>query len=194
MKSIVEESGRLAVLLPGDLSDRSFCEQLPTIAARELDGLDALVSNADKQISVENIADLPDDQWVSTFETNILATFRISKAALPHMPAGSTIVNATSIQTYKPSAHLLDYASTKAAINNFTKGLAQQVAPRGIRVRQWHQLPFGPRSKFQAGSHSRCCPTLAKTRHWDELDSPQNSLQPTCFSRRQNQVMSSVRR
>lgn len=134
VKSIIEDCGRLAILLPGDLSDRSFCEQLPSRAAAELGGLDALVNNAGRQISVENIAALTDAQWISTFETNIHAMFRISKAALPYMPAGSTIVNTTSIQAYKPSAHLLDYASTKAAINNFTKGFAQQVAQNGIRV------------------------------------------------------------
>ncbi|MGY5319328.1 SDR family oxidoreductase [Neomicrococcus lactis] len=134
IKSIVEESGQRAFLYPGDLTDAEYCERLVDEAAEQLGGLDALVNNAGRQISVEDIADLPDEQWVDTFNTNIHAIFRVTKAALKHMPAGSTIVNTTSIQAYKPSAHLLDYASTKAAINNFTKGLAQMLAPRGIRV------------------------------------------------------------
>ncbi|MBR7503282.1 SDR family NAD(P)-dependent oxidoreductase, partial [Mycobacterium tuberculosis] len=91
-------------------------------------------NNAGRQISGEDIADLSDEQWDATYQTNIAAIFRISKAAIPLLPAGSTIVNTTSVQAYSPSAHLIDYASTKAAINNFTKGLAQQLAPQGIRV------------------------------------------------------------
>ncbi|WP_449278443.1 SDR family oxidoreductase [Leucobacter sp. GX24907] len=134
VQGIIEEAGRTAVLLPGDISDRAVCEELVEHALSGLGGLDALVNNAGRQIAVEDIADLSDEQWVSTFETNIHAVYRITRAALPHMPAGSTIVNSTSIQAYAPSTHLLDYASTKAAINNFTKGLAQALAPQGIRV------------------------------------------------------------
>lgn len=134
IKALVESEGRKAALLPGDIGDKEFCERLVDDAVEQLGGLDALVNNAGRQISVEDIADLPDEQWVDTFNTNIHAMFRISKAAIKHMPPGSTIVNNTSIQAYKPSTHLLDYASTKAAINNFTKGLAQMLAPKGIRV------------------------------------------------------------
>ncbi|PRI11859.1 SDR family oxidoreductase [Leucobacter massiliensis] len=134
IKSFIEEAGRRAVLLPGDISEPGFCSELVERAVAELGGLDALVNNAGRQIAREDIAELPDEQWVDTFETNIHAIFRISQAAIPHLPAGSTIVNTTSIQAYSPSPHLLDYASTKAAINNFTKGLGQMLAPRGIRV------------------------------------------------------------
>lgn len=134
IKELVEEAGRRAYLLPGDISDRAFCEQLVVQAVDQLGGLDALVNNAGRQIAIEDIADLSDEQWVATFDTNIHAIFRISRAAIEHMPPGSTIVNTTSIQAYQPSTHLLDYASTKAAINNFTKGLGQMLAPRGIRV------------------------------------------------------------
>ncbi|SJM62793.1 SDR family oxidoreductase [Gulosibacter sp. 10] len=134
IKRCIEESGRRAVLLPGDLADPEFCERLVDRAAEALGGLDALVNNAGRQIAVADIADLRDEQWTATFETNIHAIYRVSKAALKHLPAGSTIVNSTSIQAYKPSETLLDYASTKAAINNFTKGLGQQLAPKGIRV------------------------------------------------------------
>ena len=130
----IRESGRKAVPLPGDIRDKAFCNQLVEDAVRELGGLDALVNNAGKQVIAESLMELPDDQWEETYNTNIHAMFWITKAALKHMPAGSTIVNTTSIQGYNPNEMLIDYASTKAAINNFSKGLGQQLAPKGIRV------------------------------------------------------------
>lgn len=134
IKSYIESSGQRACLIPGDISQRNFAEALVEEAVDRLGGIDALVNNAGRQIAVEDIADLSEEQWVATFETNIHAMFRICRAAVKHLAPGSTIVNTTSIQAYKPSSHLLDYASTKAAINNFTKGLAQMLASRGIRV------------------------------------------------------------
>lgn len=131
---VIRDTGRAAVALPGDIRDKDFCTQLVEDAVNELGGLDALVNNAGKQVISESVAELPDDQWVETFETNIFGMFRITKAALKHMPAGSTIVNTTSIQGYNPSPVLIDYASTKAAINNFSKGIGQQLAAKGIRV------------------------------------------------------------
>ena len=131
---LIEDAGRTALCLPGDLSDPEFCRDVVRQAADGLGGLDALVNNAGRQIAVKDIADLTDEQWEHTFATNIHAMFRVVKAALEFLPAGSTIVNSTSVQAYSPSAHLIDYASTKAAINNFTKGMATQLAPRGIRV------------------------------------------------------------
>lgn len=131
---IIRESGQKAVALPGDLRDKAFCDQLVEDAVRQLGGLDALVNNAGKQVITEDLAELPDDKWVETYETNMFATFRVTKAALKHLPEGSTIVNTTSIQGYNPNPVLVDYASTKAAINNFSKGLGQQLAPKGIRV------------------------------------------------------------
>lgn len=131
---VIRRAGRKAVPLPGDLSDPDYCREVVRRAAEELGGLDALVNNAGRQIAVEDIADLTDEQWEDTFRTNIHAMFRVSQAALEHLEPGSTIVNSTSVQAYSPSAHLIDYAATKAAINNFTKGLATQLAPRGIRV------------------------------------------------------------
>lgn len=131
---VIRRTGRKAVPLPGDLSDPDYCREVVRRAAEELGGLDALVNNAGRQIAVEDIADLTDEQWEDTFRTNIHAMFRVSQAALEHLEPGSTIVNSTSVQAYSPSAHLIDYAATKAAINNFTKGLATQLAPRGIRV------------------------------------------------------------
>lgn len=131
---LIEAEGRRAALLPGDLSDERYCADLVEQAVKELGGLDALVNNAGSQISVPRFADITDEQWKQTYEVNLHAMVRVTRAALPHLDAGATIVNSTSIQAYDPSDHLMDYASTKAAINNFTKGLATQLAPEGIRV------------------------------------------------------------
>ncbi|RNE48488.1 SDR family oxidoreductase [Corynebacterium alimapuense] len=131
---IIEASGRRAFLIPGDLRDADYCTSLVEDAVSQLGGLDAVVNNAGRQIAVESIEDLDDQQWEATFDANVRAIYRVTKAALPHLTPGATIVNSTSIQAYAPSSHLIDYASTKAAINNFTKGLSQQLAPRGIRV------------------------------------------------------------
>lgn len=130
----IEEAGRTAVGLPGDLMDREYRAGLADAAAEKLGGLDILVNNAGKQVVCETLEDLTDEQIDETFHINIKSMFTVTRAALAHMGPGSTIVNTTSVQAYEPSPNLLDYASTKAAINNFTKGLAQQVAPRGIRV------------------------------------------------------------
>lgn len=131
---IISESGRRAVVITADLIDAAACAQVVEQAVGELGGLDILVNNAGKQVATEGLADLPDDQLEQTFAANILAMFRVTRAALPHLPAGSSIINTTSIQAYQPSPTLLDYAATKAAINNFSKGLAEELAPQGIRV------------------------------------------------------------
>lgn len=130
----IEKAGRKAVALPGDLKDEKYCLELVSRAVSELGGVDILVNNAGKQQSVEDIAELPTEQFDETFKTNVYAMFWLSKAALAHMKAGSVIINTTSVQAYQPSPNLLDYATTKASINAFTKALAQQVASKGIRV------------------------------------------------------------
>lgn len=131
---IITESGQRAVMLPGDLAEPAFCGEVVEEAVRELGGLDILVNNAGKQIAIEGLESLSDEQLEETFNVNILAMFRLTRAALPHLAPGSSIINSTSIQAYQPSPPLMDYASTKAAINNFSKGLAEELAPRGIRV------------------------------------------------------------
>lgn len=131
---IVEREGRTATLIPGDLTDRAFCESLADTAVERLGGLDILVNNAGKQVVSPALEDLPDEQLTDTFEVNIVGMFRVTRAALRHLEPGSTIINTTSVVAYMAPPNLLDYASTKAAINNFTKGLAQQLAPNGIRV------------------------------------------------------------
>jgi NAD(P)-dependent dehydrogenase (short-subunit alcohol dehydrogenase family) len=131
---LIKKAGQKVVACPGDISEESQCKKIVQMAIDELGGIDILVNNAGKQVSVEDIADITTEQFESTFATNVYAMFWICKYALPHMPAGSSIINTTSIQAYQPSAHLLDYASTKAAINAFTKALAKQVIDKGIRV------------------------------------------------------------
>jgi NAD(P)-dependent dehydrogenase (short-subunit alcohol dehydrogenase family) len=132
--SVIEAAGRKAVPLPRDVSSAENCRTLVADAVRELGGLDILVNNAGKQVYCERLEDLSDEQFDETFKVNVYAMFWITKAALPHLPPGSSIINTSSVQAYKPSPILLDYATTKAAINTFSKGLAQQLAPRGIRV------------------------------------------------------------
>lgn len=131
---ILVETGRNAVALPGDLTDAAFCREVVDHAAEQLGGLDILVNNAGKQVAVDSLENLTDLQIEQTYQTNILAMFRTSRAALTHLPPGSTIINTTSVEAYQPSPLLVDYASTKAAINNFTKGLSHQLADKGIRV------------------------------------------------------------
>ena len=134
VKALIEKAGRKAVLLPADIRSQDACEKLVADAARQLGGLDILVNNAAYQQSKADIAEITDEQFDRTFKTNIYATFRISKAAIPHMPAGSAIISTTSINAYEPEEEILDYACTKGAIMIFTKALAKQLAKKGIRV------------------------------------------------------------
>lgn len=131
---LIEEAGRTAVAIPGDLTDVNYCRELVERSFTELGGLDILVNNAGKQQHVEDLLDLTDEQFDETFKTNVYAMFWVTKAALKHMGPGSTIINTSSIQAYQPSENLVDYATTKASINTFSKALAQQLAPKGIRV------------------------------------------------------------
>ncbi|WEF34190.1 SDR family oxidoreductase [Pseudoduganella chitinolytica] len=131
---LIRAAGRKAVLLPGDIRDEAFCKKLVEDAARQLGGLDILVSNAARQQSVESILELTTAQFDWTMKTNLYANFWICKAAVGLMKPGSAIIVTASVQAYDPSPNLLDYAQTKAAQVAFTKALAQQVADKGIRV------------------------------------------------------------
>jgi NAD(P)-dependent dehydrogenase (short-subunit alcohol dehydrogenase family) len=132
--TLIENAGRKAVPLPGDIQDEQFCRELVETARCALKGLDILVNVAGHQQARQSIAEITTKQFDETFKTNVYAMFWLCKAALPHMPAGATIINTASIVAYSPSKQLLDYSSTKAAIVAFTKALAEQVAPQGIRV------------------------------------------------------------
>lgn len=131
---LIREAGRKAVLIPGDLSDEEFCKQMVQEANRQLEGLDILALIAGKQVAVDNIENLTTEQFKKTFETNVFSLFWTVKEALPLLPPGSTIITTSSTQAYQPGNELLDYAATKSAIIAFTRGLAKQIAPKGIRA------------------------------------------------------------
>jgi len=131
---LVEEAGRRAILVPGDLANPAHCRAVIERAVAEFGRIDVLVNNAAFQMSHESIEDIPDDEWDYTFQVNITAMFHLCKAAVKHMPSGSSIINTTSINSDKPKPTLLAYATTKGAIANFTGGLSQLLADKGIRV------------------------------------------------------------
>jgi NAD(P)-dependent dehydrogenase (short-subunit alcohol dehydrogenase family) len=131
----IEDAGRKAVTVAGDVRDEAHCRDIIDRALTDLGGIDVLVSNAAYQMAQDNgIFDITTEQFDRVFKTNVYAMFWLCKAALPHMRSGSTIITSSSIQAFQPSPHLLDYATSKAAIVNFTKGLAKNVADRGIRA------------------------------------------------------------
>ena len=130
----VEDAGKRAIAIAGDIKSEDHCRALVKRAIEEFGRLDLLVNNAAFQRTYADIADITAQEWDETFRTNIYAPFYLSKAAIPHMKSGSAIINTTSIQSRQPSAHLLAYASTKGAVSNFTAGLAEMVADKGIRV------------------------------------------------------------
>lgn len=132
--ALIEAEGRKAIALPGDLTDEAFCIELVQNARPALGWLDVLANVAGKQTAQHDIADITTAQCDATFKTNVCAMFWLCKAALPHLPAGATIINTASIQACRPSPTLLDHAPTKAVIVAFTKALSKQVASKGTRV------------------------------------------------------------
>lgn len=139
---LIEAEGRKAVLLPGDITDKAFCETLVRKAVTDLGGLDILVNNAGKQTNQGDIGDITDEQFDRTLKTNLYAMFWITRAALPHMPAGASIINTASVVAYNPPQILVDYATTKAGIVAFSKALAKQQVAKGIRVNAVAPGPF----------------------------------------------------
>lgn len=131
---LIKKAGRNVVAIPGDIREESFCQHLVSQAVESLGGLDVLVNNAGRQQFCESIEELTTDAFDATFKTNVYSIFWITKAAVRHLPSGGVIINTSSVQAYEPSEILLDYAQTKAAIVAFTKSLAKQLAPKGIRV------------------------------------------------------------
>jgi hypothetical protein len=132
--SWVEREGRQAPLIRGDLADPAQCRRVVDEAADAFGQIDVLVNNAALQRTYDELEDIPDEAWDRHFDTNIGAMFRLCKAAVPHMQAGASIINTASVNVDQPKPTLLPYATTKGAIANFTAGLAQLLAERGIRV------------------------------------------------------------
>jgi NAD(P)-dependent dehydrogenase (short-subunit alcohol dehydrogenase family) len=131
---LVTEAGRTAILLPGDIQDPEQCRAIIAKAISGLGGIDILVNNAAHQASFKSIDEISDQEWELTFKVNIHAMFYLTKAAVPHMKPGSCIINTASINSDAPNPTLLAYATTKGAIHNFTAGLAQMLAEKGIRA------------------------------------------------------------
>ena len=131
---LVKDAGRKAILVPGDLKEANHCRAIIAKAVSELGGVDILVNNAAHQATFKSIEDISDEEWELTFKVNIHAIFYLTKAAVPHMKPGSCIINTASINSDTPNPTLLAYATTKGAIHNFTAGLAQLLADKGIRA------------------------------------------------------------
>lgn len=130
----VEKAGRRCLLLPGDLADPAHCRALVEKTVSEFGRLDVLVNNAAEQATYKSLDEISDEAWARTFQVNIHAMLHLAKAALPHLKPGSAIINTTSINADDPNPSLLPYATTKGAIQNFTVGLAQMLAEKGVRV------------------------------------------------------------
>lgn len=134
VKQIIEKTGRKIILLPGDLEDEQFCHSLVKSATEKLAGLDNITLIAGRQQYQTDITNLSTEELLKTYRVNVFSMFWIIKAGLAILNEGSTITTTSSVQAVNPSPHLLDYASTKGAITSFTKGLAKQLGPKGIRV------------------------------------------------------------
>lgn len=133
-KRLVEEAGRQAVLVPGDIGEAAGARDAASTALRELGGIDILVNNAAYQRSYERLEEIPDEEFEECYRVNVFGTFRLSKALLPHIAEGGSIINTASIQSFDPTPGLIAYASTKAAIASFTRSLAELAIERGVRV------------------------------------------------------------
>ncbi|SFY07611.1 hypothetical protein SAMN04244548_02664 [Paracoccus pantotrophus] len=131
---LVREAGRDCLSIPGDIADPDHCRKIVADVVERFGRIDILVNNAAHQALFDSIEEIADEEWRRTFAVNIDAIFYLTKAAVPHMPRGSAIINTASINADKPNPKLLAYATTKGAIQNFTTGLAQMLAERGIRV------------------------------------------------------------
>lgn len=163
VKKLIEAEGQKAVLIPGDLSDESFCKELVEKAHVELGGLDLLALIAGKQQAVESILDLPTEQLEKTFQVNVYSLYWTVKAALPHLPEGSSIITTSSVEGFDPNPILLDYAATKFAIIGFTKALSKQLAEKGIRVNSVAPGPIWTPLQISGGQPQENIPEFGKS-------------------------------
>lgn len=134
-KRLVEAEGRQCLLIPGDLREEAFCKNAVQQAVDEFGGkLNVVVNNAAEQHEQEQLEEISQTQLENTFRTNIFAYFYVTQAALPHLQKGDSIINTTSVTSFRGSSHLIDYSATKGAITTFTRSLSQNLAEKGIRV------------------------------------------------------------
>ncbi|WP_447867673.1 SDR family oxidoreductase [Rahnella bonaserana] len=148
---LLSDEGHKIIALPGDIRTEIFCKTLVEEAAEKLGGLDLLVNNAGRQQFCDSIKDLTTEAFDATFKTNVYALFWITKAALNYLPRGSSIINTSSVQAFLPSDNLLDYSQTKASIVAFTKSLAKQLGPEGIRVNAVAPGPYWTALQISGG-------------------------------------------
>jgi len=160
--ALIRAEKRKAVAIPGDIKSEAFCTKLVATAIQELGSLDILVNNAARQFSKDSILDISTAQFDETFKTNVYAMFWITKAAIPAMKPGSTIINTASVNAYDPGEHIIDYAATKGAIMIFTKGLAKQLAKNGIRVNAVAPGPFWTALQVTGGQPPEKIPTFGQ--------------------------------
>lgn len=139
---LIEAEGRKAIDLPGDVTDETWCQDLVAQAVEKLGGLDILIINAGRQQYRKDISEVSSEDFDKTLKTNLYAMHWISQAAVPHLPAGASVITTASIQAYDPSAILLDYATTKAGIVAYTKALSKQLMDKGIRANVVAPGPF----------------------------------------------------
>lgn len=163
VKKLIEAEGQKAILIPGDLSNESFCKELVEQAHSELGGLDLLALIAGKQQAVESILDLQTEQLEKTFQINVYSLYWTVKAALPHLPEGASIITTSSVEGFNPNPILLDYAATKFAIIGFTKALSKQLADKGIRVNSIAPGPIWTPLQISGGQPQENIPEFGKS-------------------------------
>ncbi len=171
VSELIEQAGRKAVALLGDITNEQFCQQLVGNAVSALNGLDILVNNARVQKSYPSISDIPTEHFDKAMKTNLYAMFWITRAAVPHLKPDAAIINTTSIQGYEPSATLLDYAMTKAAIADFTKALSKQMIEQGVRVNAIAPRPFWTPLQPTGGQTQDKIEKFGRKCQWDDQDS-----------------------
>lgn len=159
---LVRAAGGKAVALPGDIREEAFCQKLVAEAVRQLGGLDILVNNAGRQQARDSILELTTEDFDATYKTNCYAPFWITKAAVPHLQAGASIIFTTSVQAEEPSPNLFDYASTKAVNANFAKSLSKQLASKGIRVNAVAPGPVWTPLQVSGGQPPEKLPTFGE--------------------------------
>ncbi|WP_245352589.1 SDR family oxidoreductase [Pseudonocardia parietis] len=131
---LVRAQGRRCLLLPGDLGDAAHCSQIVGRTVEELGRLDTLVNNIATQEPYDSLSEISDEKWLRTFEVNVHSFFRVTRAALDHLPDGGAIINTGSVNGLRGNKSLIDYSATKGAVQSLTYSLAQSLTPRGIRV------------------------------------------------------------
>lgn len=163
-KKLIEAEGRTCLLISGDLKDKAFIQKAAETVLSQHKHIDILVNNAANHVEQKEFTDISDKQMRETFELNIIAMFRLTKALLPHMKSGDCIINTTSVTSYRGSEFLIDYAATKGAITAFTRSLSQNLVEQGIRVNAvapgpiWTPLIVATKTKKEVGKFGQDVP------------------------------------